>query len=180
MYLESGHGGALDRTATGPRLIGHLARANPQWRDLADGVAALAIFHGPHAYVSPSWYATKQETGKVVPTWNYVAVHAYGRLKVFDDPDRLYEVVGRLTEVHEADRAEPWSVTDAPAGFIRSQLKGIVGLELGVERLEGKWKLSQNRPVADREGVIAGLGQRPAESERQVADLMRRAMTEPD
>ncbi len=145
-------------------LVGHVARANPQWRASAADVQALAIFPGPDAYVSPSLYATKRETGKVVPTWNYVAVHAYGRLTFFDDPRELHALVSRLTVAHEAARPAPWAVTDAPAGFIASQLKGIVGFRLEIARLEGKWKMSQNRPMADRLGVVAGLAEEGAAS----------------
>ena len=138
-------------------LLGHLARPNPQARGAAPGVQALAIFHGPDAYITPSWYATKRENGKVVPTWNYVAIHAYGPVEFFDDRERLRAVVTRLTERFETPRAEPWAVTDAPADFIDGMLKGIVGFALPIARLEGKWKMSQNRPPADRAGVVAGL-----------------------
>ncbi|WP_029010223.1 FMN-binding negative transcriptional regulator [Azospirillum halopraeferens] len=158
----------------GPRgtLIGHLARANPQWRTAAAGVPALAVFMGPEAYVSPSWYATKRETGKVVPTWNYVAVHAYGPLEVFEDRDSLLAVVTALTDRYEAGRAEPWAVADAPADFVDALLAGIVGVRLRIDRLEGKWKLSQNRPAADVDGVIDGLSG-GGEGERRVAAAMR-------
>jgi transcriptional regulator len=127
---------------------------------------------GLDAYVSPSWYAAKREHGKVVPTWNYVAVHAYGPVEFFDDEDRLRAVVTRLTNRYESARAEPWSVTDAPEGFVRSQLRGIVGLRLPVSRLEGKRKMSQNRPEADREGVAAGLAASAREGDRRVAPLI--------
>ena len=136
-------------------LIGHLARANPQANHAIGEV--LVIFQGPEAYISPSWYATKRQDGKVVPTWNYVAVHAYGTIEFFNDPARLRAVVTQLTDRQEASRPEPWAVTDAPAGFIEGMLKGIVGFALPINRLEGKWKMSQNRPAADRAGVIAGL-----------------------
>ncbi len=152
-------------------LYGHLARANPQWNTSTFG-EALAIFPGPDAYVSPSWYASKAEHGKVVPTWNYVAVHAYGPVEFFDDVDRLRQAVTRLTDLHEGQRAEPWAVTDAPEAFVRSQLKGIVGLRLPITRLEGKRKLSQNRPEADRRGVAEGLAQSEAESDREVGGLI--------
>jgi transcriptional regulator len=138
-------------------LLGHVARPNAQARGAVPGVQALAIFHGPDAYITPSWYATKRETGKVVPTWNYVAIHAYGPVEFFDDRERLRAVVTRLTERFETPRAEPWAVTDAPADFIDGMLKGIVGFALPIARLEGKWKMSQNRPPADRAGVVAGL-----------------------
>ena len=152
-------------------LIGHVARSNPQWSAAVDG-EALAIFMGPDAYVTPSWYATKQETGKVVPTWNYVTVHAYGHVHFFDDPARLLDIVTGLTGHHEDMRPAPWKVSDAPDDYIRSQLKGIVGVELTITRLEGKRKLSQNRSQADREGVMAGLAASPSEADRAIASLM--------
>jgi transcriptional regulator len=138
-------------------LIGHLARPNPQARGAIPGVQALAIFQGPDAYITPSWYATKRENGKVVPTWNYVAIHAHGPVEFFDDAERLRDVVTRLTEREEQARADPWAVSDAPAAFIDGMLKGIVGFALPIARLEGKWKMSQNRPAEDRAGVVAGL-----------------------
>jgi transcriptional regulator len=152
-------------------LYGHLARANPQWERASSG-EAMAIFPGPDAYVSPSWYATKAEHGRVVPTWNYVAVHAHGAPEFFDDPDRLLAAVTRLTALHEAERAEPWAVADAPAAFVRGQLRGIVGLRLPVARIEGKRKMSQNRGAADRAGVAAGLGRSEREAERAAAGLI--------
>ena len=136
-------------------LTGHLARPNAQGRSAVGD--ALAIFLGPDAYITPSWYETKRETGKVVPTWNYVAIHATGPIEFFSGPDRLLDVVTRLTERHEADRAAPWAVSDAPVDFVQGMLKGIVGFSIRVTRLEGKWKMSQNRPEADRAGVVAGL-----------------------
>ncbi len=138
-------------------LIGHLARPNPQGKGAVAGVQALAIFTGPDAYITPSWYATKRATGKVVPTWNYAAIHAYGEIEFFTDAERLRDVVTRLTERHEGRRAEPWAVSDAPADFVDGMLKGIVGFALAIARLEGKWKMSQNRPAEDRAGVTAGL-----------------------
>lgn len=163
----------LDETE-GPHgtLYGHLARANPQGRLPAIGGEALAMFTGPDAYVTPAFYATKQETGRVVPTWNYVAVHAYGPLEVFDDPGRLLEVVRRLTERHETGREAPWSVADAPEDFIRAQLRGIVGLRLQISRIEGKCKASQNRPAADRDGVAAGLAASDRPADREMAALV--------
>jgi transcriptional regulator len=138
-------------------LHGHISKANGQWRRSRPDVPALAVFLGPDAYISPSWYETKRQTGKVVPTWNYVAIHATGSLRFFDDPEQLLALVTRLTERQEGERSEPWAVGDAPADFIRAQLKGIVGFELSIARLEGKWKMSQNRPIADRTGAIEGL-----------------------
>lgn len=137
-------------------LYGHVARANPQWREPAVG-EALAIFAGPDAYVSPGWYATKAEHGRVVPTWNYAAVHAYGVAEFFEDAGRLRDVVAGLTTRHEAGRAAPWAVDDAPEPFVQAQLKGIVGVRLALSRVEGKRKFSQNRSAADRAGVVAGL-----------------------
>jgi len=136
-------------------LLGHLAKPNPQARGAAgDG---LAIFQGPDAYITPSWYATKRATGKVVPTWNYVAIHASGPVSFFDDPERLLDIVTRLTEREEGRRAAPWAVSDAPADFVQGMLKGIIGFAMPIARLEGKWKMSQNRPAEDQAGVVSGL-----------------------
>jgi transcriptional regulator len=152
-------------------LYGHLARANPQWK-LSPKGDAMALFMGPDAYVSPSWYPSKLEHQTVVPTWNYVAVHAYGPAEFFEDSDRLLGVVTRLTDLHEQSRAEPWAVTDAPASFVRAQLRGIVGLCLPIARVEGKRKMSQNRSAADRAGVAAGLAASDRASERAAAELI--------
>jgi transcriptional regulator len=152
-------------------LYGHVARANPQWRNPPAG-EAMAIFMGPDAYVTPSWYATKRATGKVVPTWNYVAVHAYGPVEFFEDADRLLGIVTRLTDLHEGPRAGPWAVTDAPADFIRAQLRGIVGLRMPIARIEGKRKMSQNRSAEDRAGVAAGLASSERTTDRVVATLI--------
>lgn len=137
-------------------LYGHIARANPLAK-LGPELDALAIFQGEQGYISPSWYRTKTETGRVVPTWNYVVVHAHGKLRMFDDPVRLRAHVERLTAVHESRFAEPWKLADAPDEYIRGLLSAIVGVELRISRMEGKWKLSQNRPEADRAGAIEGL-----------------------
>jgi transcriptional regulator len=154
-------------------IYGHLAKANPQWRvpALGDG---LAIFMGPDAYVTPAWYATKAETGKVVPTWNYVAVHAHGPVEFFEDAARLLDVVTRVTELHEQPRAMPWAVNDAPADFIAAQLKGIVGIRMPITRLEGKRKMSQNRNQADRSGVAVGLAASERASDHAAAQLVPR------
>ncbi len=157
-------------------LLGHIARANPQWRSKAAEVEGLAIFPGPDAYISPNWYVTKRETGKVVPTWNYVAVHAYGRLVFFDDREELRALVTRLTATHEGTFPAPWAVSDAPADFIASQLKGIVGFRLAITRLEGKWKMSQNRPEADRLGVIEGLKEQKGAAPAVVSDTVAAAL----
>lgn len=152
-------------------LYGHVARANRQWT-LEPAGEALAIFAGPDAYVSPSWYPSKHEHGKAVPTWNYVAVHAYGPVEFFEDRERLREAVTRLTELYERPRADPWAVTDAPESYVEAQLRGIVGLRLPIARIEGKRKMSQNRPQADRDGVAAGLGASASETDRRVAALV--------
>nr|WP_294513722.1 FMN-binding negative transcriptional regulator [uncultured Rhodopila sp.] len=140
-------------------LIGHLAKANPHVRLADAAVQTLVIFHGPNGYITPSYYPAKQEHGKVVPTWNYVAIHAYGRLEAFDDPALLLEVVTRLTDRYESPRAAPWAVSDAPPDFVAGMLRGIVGIRLPIARLEGKIKMSQNRPAADQTGVVDGLRQ---------------------
>ena len=140
-------------------LHGHLARNNTQWKLPVQG-EALAIVRGPDAYITPSWYASKAEHGRVVPTWNYLTAHVYGQLVVRDDPDWTENLVRRLTAKHEASRAHPWSVDDAPRAFIEGQLRAIVGVELLISRIEAKAKLSQNRPAADVAGVIAGLRER--------------------
>jgi transcriptional regulator len=138
-------------------LRGHLSRANTQWKDIDSSVEALAIFTGPNHYITPSWYPSKAEHGKVVPTWNYIVVHAYGTLKLIEDAAWLLAHLNQLTNTHEAGKPVPWKVSDAPADYIASQMKGIVGIELPITRLEGKWKLSQNRSDADRDGAEAGL-----------------------
>jgi transcriptional regulator len=140
-------------------LHGHLARNNDQWKLDAAG-ESLVIVRGPNAYITPGWYASKIEHGRVVPTWNYVTAHVYGQLIVHDDPDWTENLVRRLTTKHEAYRDHPWSVDDAPRAFIEGQLRAIVGIELLITRIEAKAKLSQNRPPADVEGVIAGLRER--------------------
>lgn len=135
----------------------HIARANPHWKAVEDGAAALAIFQGPSSYVTPSWYPSKAETGKVVPTWVYIAVHAHGQLRTIHDAAWLHRHVGALTDLHETGRAVPWQVEDAPESFVSALVRGIVGLELTVERLEGAWKLNQHKAAGDREGTRAGL-----------------------
>ncbi|WP_439860390.1 FMN-binding negative transcriptional regulator [Pseudomonas sp. MBLB4136] len=163
-------------------LYGHFARANPQWRDLAGGAEVLAIFQGPDAYVSPDWYPSKAEHHKSVPTWNYIAVHAQGRAEVFDDGERLLQLVSRLSDRHEAGRAKPWAVSDAPRDYIDAMLRAIVGFALPIRRLDGQWKLSQNRDAADqagvREGLAASLGDRDREMARRMTALSEAANRE--
>ncbi|WP_350023403.1 FMN-binding negative transcriptional regulator [Pseudomonas protegens] len=153
-------------------LYGHLAKANPQCAELASGAEALVIFTGEDAYVSPSFYPSKAEHGKVVPTWNYVAVHAYGQPEVFTDPQRLLKVLEGLTERHEAGRPQPWQVTDAPADYLEGMLRAIVGFALPIQRLEGKRKLSQNRSAEDIAGVREGLAASADLRDQQLSRLM--------
>ena len=165
----------LERVA-GPMgtLVGHLARANPHSRSFTDGaVDALVIFTGPDAYITPEWYATKRDTGLVVPTWNYVAVHAYGVLRLRDDPGFLRPHLEALTTQHEATRHNAWQVSDAPAEFIAQQMKAIVGVELRIDRLEGKWKMSQNRSAADIDGVVRGLDESPSGQDQAVSAIVQ-------
>ncbi|NYF89514.1 FMN-binding negative transcriptional regulator [Tunturiibacter empetritectus] len=157
-------------------LRGHVSRANSQWRDLEASVEALAIFSGPQHYISPTWYPGKVEHGREVPTWNYVVVHAYGSLKVMDDKSWMRAHLERLTNENEAETAMPWKVSDAPEEFIETMMKGIVGLELPIGRLEGKWKVSQNRTVRDREGVLEGLSKESTPGSLMMKRLVEDAM----
>lgn len=152
-------------------LYGHVAKANPQWRDVSVE-EALAIFMGPDAYVTPSWYESKGQDGKVVPTWNYVAVHAYGPVEFFEDADRLLDVVTRLTNFHEASRPRPWTVSDAPCDFVQAQLRGIVGVRLPITRIDAKRKMSQNRIAEDRANVKEGLSRSADTRMRQAGALI--------
>lgn len=147
----------LEQNGAMGRLKGHISQANTQWRDYTPSVEALAIFSGPQHYITPSWYPEKQETGKVVPTWNYVVVHAYGHLRVIEDGEWLMAHLEKLTNTHEAGFSIPWKIGDAPADYIAALAKGIVGLEMDIQRIEGKWKVSQNRSERDRIGVAEGL-----------------------
>lgn len=156
-------------------LRAHVARANPVWRDAPADVESLVIFQGAHTYITPSWYRTKAETGKVVPTFNYSVVHAHGVLRVVDDAQWLRQFVGRLTDRFEASRDRPWGVADAPDDFIAAQLRAIVGIEIRITRLVGKWKVSQNRPPADRAGVVAGLREERDAGAQAMAELVERA-----
>ncbi len=153
-------------------LRGHVARANSVWNDEYRDRQALAIFQGPHTYISPSWYATKMETGMVVPTWNYVVVHAHGELRAIEDREWLRNLVDRLTTTNEEGRQEPWKISDAPADYIDKQLSAIVGIELRITRLAGKWKTSQNRPKHDRSSVIQELTKLGGESSVAMARLI--------
>jgi transcriptional regulator len=138
-------------------LRAHVARANPHWQELQEGSECLVVFQGEQGYVSPSWYPTKQATHKVVPTWNYATVHAWGTPRIVEEASWLRRLLEDLTRTHERQRLQPWNMSDAPADFIEAQMKAIVGIEIPIGRLEGKWKMSQNRPAADQAGVVAGL-----------------------
>lgn len=148
----------------GDVLCAHLAKANGQIAHFRQGGEALVVFQGPQAYISPSWYATKREHGRVVPTWNYIVVQARGTPRVFDDPAWLLQQLDALTDAHESKREASWAVIDAPADFVAAQLKGITGFELPIAAVEGKWKVSQNQPERNRAGVVAGLGNEGAEA----------------
>lgn len=176
LLISNGANGVPDVThlpllTDGIRIVGHLARANPHWTSLRGSARAVAIFPGPEGYVSPSTYASKAEHHRVVPTWNYEAVHAHGPVEIIEDAARLHEIVSTLTDHHEKPRAERWAVGDAPPEFIAGQLKGIVGVVLTIEALIGKRKLSQNRPAADRDGALADV----AQSNAALAEAMRAA-----
>jgi len=165
MLIEPGHAGQFV-------LRGHVARANPLWKSLQAGAEALAIFQDQGLYITPSWYPSKLETGRVVPTWNYVAVHVSGRAYAIDDPNWLRQFLTRLTAAHEMRRAQPWHLTDAPEDHIDQQLRAIVGIELGVAHMAGKWKVSQNRSAADAAGVVAGLNQQGDSAASNMAALV--------
>lgn len=154
----------------------HLSRANPHWKDLANGGEAMMIFQGAEGYITPNWYATKAQTGKAVPTWNYVIVHAYGRPEVVKEKEWVLRHVTELSDQQERGEAHPWKVSDAPESYIDVMLRGIVGFRFAITRLEGKWKMSQNREAQDRSGVIDGLKARAASEDVQVAEIVARKM----
>ena len=156
-------------------LRGHVARGNPVWREFSRDVEVLAVFQGPQAYISPAWYQTKRETGKVVPTYNYAVVHAYGPMRIIEDRAWLRGLVERLTNRHEAGRPGAWKVTDAPADFVEQMLGAIVGIEIPLTRLVGKWKVSQNRPAVDREGVVKALSGLGNDEARAMSGLVDNA-----
>ena len=164
---------------TGDVVLMHMARANPHWQQIPERAPALLVCDGAQAYVSPSWYASKAEHGKVVPTWNYTSVQIRGTATVHEDPEWLRGQVTVLTHGHEGHRSQPWQVTDAPPAFVESQLRGIVGVELAVERVDGKAKLSQNRSTRDQDGVIDGLREEPGGDAAAIETMMRTARTTP-
>ncbi len=184
MLITCGPGGitanpipfVLDRVASKlGTLRAHLARGNPQWRAFTGETEALIIFQDVDHYVSPSWYPSKQEHGKVVPTWNYAMVQVWGRPKLMESGGELRHQLDDLTRRHEAERAHPWRVDDAPADFVAAQMKGVVGVEIVIDRIEGKWKVSQNRPEGDRLGVVGGLEAEGGDAAAAMADLVRGA-----
>jgi transcriptional regulator len=154
----------------------HLARANPHWKDLAEGGGAMMIFQGPEGYITPNWYATKAQTGKAVPTWNYAIVHAYGRPSVMKEKEWLLRHVTELSEQQERSEPQPWAVSDAPESYIDVMLRGIIGFRFEITRLEGKWKMSQNREMQDRIGVIDGLKARESGDDLEIAEAVTRKM----
>jgi transcriptional regulator len=158
------------------RLLGHLAIANDQWKTALPGAQALAIVRGPQAYISPAWYESKARHGRVVPTWNYEAVHLTGTVTFHQDPEWLRAFVTRLTQLHEGGREHPWAVTDAPPEYIDGQLRAIIGMELTIVSVEAKQKLSQNRSELDQEGVVAGLRAEPGPGTAAIADAMARQL----
>jgi len=166
----------LEETLDGPGVLrGHVARANPVWRAFSAERPSVVVFQGPQAYITPSWYAAKREQGKVVPTWNYAVVHAHGVPRAIEDRDWLLGLVSRLTDTHESRESAPWKVADAPADYIESMLRAIVGIEIPIAKLTGKWKVSQNRSAADREGTAAGLAVRGDEASLAMAALVGRS-----
>lgn len=167
----------LDRSqGANGRLIGHVSRANPVWRQLAQGAPSVVMFMGPQAYISPTWYPGKAQHGKVVPTWNYATVHAHGHAHAVEDPDWLLDMLNRLTLAQEGTRPAPWKVADAPADYIQSMLRGIVGIELPIDRLEGRLKASQDEDRQDRMGTVAGLQAQPDSQAHAVAALVKAAL----
>jgi transcriptional regulator len=173
--LDANHIPLLIDSAPAPwgTLRGHVARANPLWRTFSDATEVLAVFQGPHGYITPSWYPGNADNGEVVPTWNYAVVHAYGPLKIHHDAEWLRALVTRLTASQESSREQPWHVTDAPADYIDTMLKGIVGIEIPVTRMQGKWKMSQNRVARDKHGVMQGLQDQGDAASRAMLDAMR-------
>lgn len=167
----------LDRSR-GPygTLIGHVARANPVWRALGPATPSVVMFQGAQSYITPGWYPSKAAHGKVVPTWNYVVAHAHGIARVVDDRDWLLDMLNRLTEVHEARRAAPWRIGDAPPAFIDQLLRAVVGIEMPIDRLQGKLKASQDEALVDRVGTVRGLRQAHADAASAMADLVQGAL----
>jgi len=166
----------LDLSSGQAGLAGHVARANPVWRSFSEETPSVVIFQGPETYITPSWYPSKHADGRAVPTWNYAVVHAHGTPRAIEDRDWLLAHVTQATDTHEAGQALPWKVSDAPADFIERLSGAIVGVEIPITKLVGKWKASQNRPEADKLGVVAGLTLRQDENSREMAALVARSV----
>jgi transcriptional regulator len=169
LLLDSAHGPHV-------RLIGHVSRANPVWRQLSGGAPSVVTFMGPQAYITPAWYPGKSEHGKVVPTWNYVTVHVHGTARAVEDADWMLDMLTRLTDAQEAPKPAPWKVTDAPSDYVKSKLRAIVGIEITIERLEGRLKVSQDEDTADRHGTVQGLQQIPDTQAQAMAALVHKAL----
>jgi transcriptional regulator len=165
------------QSGTHGRLLGHVSRANPVWRELASGAPSVVMFMGPHAYITPSWYPGKHQHGKVVPTWNYVTVHAHGVARAIEDTVWILDVISRLTDAQESRRPVPWKVSDAPLAFIEKMLRAVVGIEITIERLEGRLKVSQDEDEQDRLGTVQGLRQTSEAPANVLADLVLEAST---
>lgn len=157
-------------------LIGHVSRANSVWRELGSAGPSVVMFQGPQAYITPGWYPGKAEHGKVVPTWNYVVAHAHGVARAVEDRDWVFDMLRRLTETHEAPRSVPWSVSDAPAPFMERMMRAIVGIEIPIDRLEGKLKASQDEEMPDRLGTVRGLREQACDTARAMAALVQDAI----
>jgi transcriptional regulator len=172
--LEANHLPVLLCEKDGRKVLqAHIAKANPLWKTVADKSDVLVVFNGPNCYISPNHYPTKQETGKAVPTWNYVVVHVKGVMSYVQDKDWLLAMINRLTDQHEAGQQAPWSTADAPADFIQKMLPAIVGLEIEISAITGQWKLSQNQPERNRRGVVAGLSAESEDQYRKIANLVK-------
>jgi transcriptional regulator len=173
--LTVNHVPFLLRADIGPygTLVGHVARANPVWQTLDGAARSIAVFQGADSYITPSWYPSKHATGKAVPTWNYAVVHAHGAPRAIDDAGWLLSHLEELTSTHEAHQALPWKISDAPAGYVERLIESIVGIEMPIEKIEGKWKVSQNRTPADRTGVVAGLMGKGSAAAEAMAQLVR-------
>ena len=168
----------LDRThGAHGRLMGHVARANTVWRQLVSSTPSVVIFQGAQSYITPGWYPGKAEHGKVVPTWNYAVAHAHGTARAVDDPDWVMEMLNRLTDGQESRQASPWRVADAPSDFIEKLMRGIVGIEISIDRWEGKLKASQDEDLQDRYGTVKGLQSTPNEPAQRMAELVLNAIT---
>lgn len=159
------------------RLLGHVSRANPVWRELADGTPSVVMFIGPHSYITPSWYPGKHQHGKVVPTWNYVTVHAHGMARAIEDTEWIRDVINRLTDAQESRRDTPWKVSDAPSAYIDQMLRAVVGIEITIERLEGRLKVSQDEDEQDRLGTVEGLKRTSHAPAQILSDLVLRELT---